>query len=1314
MERIPLDAIQYTRALSRLTLLLWFLAAFCGSARGQTTGEIRGSVKDATGAAVQGALVTAKLSDTNAEHPAVTGEAGEFGFPELPVGNYRVTIIAAGFAESDTPEVVVQIGHITRFDVALKLGAQTETVVVSANAVSVETQSTQLGAVMTEAAVRELPLSTRDTYQLLQLQPGVQSQLGTDLFYGSDNPGVVSVNGGRGRSNNYMVNGGDGNDLFVNGPAIEPSPDTIQEFRVVTGAFDAEFGRNSGSLVNVVTKTGTNHLHGDFYEFFRNDAFDARGYFDPSVPEDDQNQFGGTLGGPLRKDRSFLFGSYEGNRLRLGISSGSVVLPTQAEAGGDFSDGGASPFTGTLLNGSFAHVLATRDTGGGSPDCQSAVLAAGGAAFDPLPSAGIPYWQIFPGNHIPAACFDPTARALYALYVQPFGSGAIGTVPMRNERKDQFTQRFDQQISSSQQLFAYYFFDDDYRADPFANFEASGANVPGFGATFRTRVQQWNLSHMWTLGPAALNEFRVDYFREGQGDFGRPQSLLSSVQDSCGAAMVTTCFTDPVNPTAGITSSVAGYQGVPFVNVSGGFSIGNNSIGEIPQAGNTLQGSDSYTRTMGAHTVKWGADARRQQFNQFSYFNLNGDFSIFSNANLCSQINPNPPAPVNSTTGVNCTSPTSNDVGFSSAYPNYFLGLSSVFTEGSAQAQDDRSSSMYLFAQDSWTMRPSVTLNFGIRWELNTPFYDTVNRLQTFRPGQATTQYPCWMSEESAASTGLPAGACGPGSAGASIFPLGLVFPGDAGVPRGLTTTDYHAFAPRIGIAWSPRAESGWLNKLSGGPGKSSVRAAFGIFYNPIEQLVVQQFSAEPPFGGSVSLSDTLLNLPFESQAGGAPYPNAFRGIIDQTPKTPCNSDTPGGPAGCVDWASYRPILLFGEFGPHLRPQYSEQYNLTIERQIAADTLVRISYVGTEGHHLLATHDLDPGNAQTCLDLQAISTYYAAQLPSGAQNPNANAALSADYSCGPFDSDAPYSLPAGSLPPGYALHLPYGSVSQVQGSAATTSPAVTLVGLRPYSSPICQPLTGAGCPPDGVPVFSNIFAEDNIANSNYNALQLSGERGYRNGLLFQVSYTYGKAIDQGASFENELNPINFRATRGVSLMDARHRFVFSPYWQLPLPERAGIAHLLMNGWGVSAIVIYQSGFPIRIQTQDDLELESSSFFEDANTPEVDGRGVDFVNPRTNGNAWFLSQNISDPAPGTFGNMPHALCCGPALDNTDLAIEKKTAINERWSTEFRVELFNAWNHTQFENPDGNFSDLSFGLLQKARPARTLQLALKAFF
>ena len=230
-----------------------------------------------------------------------------------------------------------------------------------------ETTSTQMGAVVSDRMVTQLPLNARDTYQLLQLQPGVQSQLGSDLFYGSDQAGVVSVNGGRGRSNNYTVNGGDANDQFANLPAIQPSPDSIEEFRVMTSTFDAEFGRNSGSVVNVVTKSGSNEVHGNLYEFLRNQHLNARNFFEGPRPDFKQNQFGGTLGGPIKRDQSFYFLSYEGRRIHQGIPSATVAVPTAAEQQGDFSAG--SPFGGTLTDGYLAQALNAR------PGCAAAVQA---------------------------------------------------------------------------------------------------------------------------------------------------------------------------------------------------------------------------------------------------------------------------------------------------------------------------------------------------------------------------------------------------------------------------------------------------------------------------------------------------------------------------------------------------------------------------------------------------------------------------------------------------------------------------------------------------------------------------------------------------------------------------------------------------------------------------------------------------------------------------------------------------------------------------------------------------------------------------
>jgi outer membrane receptor protein involved in Fe transport len=1277
---------------SLLTVILgmcFLLAAPNGSAQ-STGGRIRGTVSDPSGGAVAGAKVTLLNEATNTSRETQTSTTGEYLFLEVPVGSYEIDVVGTGFKKYERKGIVLVLNEIASVDATLQVGGSTETVEVTGAPPVIDTTTTQLGAVMTDQSVRELPLSTRNTYQLLQLQPGVQSQLGADLFYGSDNPGVVSVNGGRGRSNNYMVNGGDGNDIFVNGPAIQPSPDAIEEFRVLTNTFDAEYGRNSGSIVNVVTKSGTNSIHGDVYEFFRNKVLNTKGFFDPSVPDYQQNQFGATLGAPIKKDKTFIFASYEGNRLKQGISSGNVYLPTAGQANGDFSADG--PFQGSLTDPTFASTLYNR------PGCAGALAATAPAAATSLAALAsgasttpVPYSSLFPNSQVPTSCFDPTANALYKNYVAPVGTGVVSYSPNLIENDDQFTIRFDHNFSATQHFTAYYYFDDVDQTQPFSNFQEAGANVPEFGGLFKTRVQQVNLSETSTIGSSAVNELRFNWFREGQGDLNHPVNILSSLHDSCGTYVpAADCFANPANPTSGITTNIPGREGVPFVSVAGGFAIGNNFEGELPQAGNTYQISDNYSKVLGTHSIKFGGDFRIQKFNQFLYYNINGDFS-FQNGGSNNSLDPTASA--------------------ADAYPDYFLGVPTSYSQGAAQGLNTTNYGLYLFAQDSWKIKPNVTLNYGLRWELNTPYVDSGNRLQTFRPGQDTTQYPCWLSASSAASLGTTPGDCGPNSANNAYFPTGLVFPGDKGVPSGLTSTYYKAWAPRIGLAYSPGWTDGWLSKLTGGPGKSTIRGGYGIFYNPMEQLVLEQFSAEPPFGLSTFLSSPMLNTPYLSQSG-TQAPNAGGGIITQTPSTPCFD--PSGPKGCVDWSLFRPILLFGEFQPRLKTQYAEQYNLTIERQLSSDMLLRIAYVGTQAHHLLASQDLDYGNPQTCLDINSI----------------------AGQSCGTFDSDSAYSL---TVPAGMTFHMPYipnpagggdipcpyanshnPSGCTIVGAAGGTP--LTLVGLRPYSSPNCNPFSGTGCPADGVPIFSNIFSENTVANSNYNGLQISLEKNYSHGLLFQASYTYSKAIDQGASFENELNPIYPNATRGVSLLDAKNRFVFSPVWLLPIPKRDGFAGKVANGWQLSAIITYQSGFPIRIQDQDDSELMSSIFFESTNTPYMTAP-LQRLNPKTNvGNYWFNAANFCDatgtsPCPqqlGTFGNTPHSLCCGPALNNTDLVIAKLTPITEKLNTEFRAEFYNTWNHTQFENPDGNFSDSTFGEVLKARDPRVMQFAIKFLF
>jgi hypothetical protein len=1280
-----------------------------------TGGRIRGTVSDTSGAAIAGVQVTLINEDTHATRDAQTGANGEYLFIEVPVGTYEIDATQQGFKKYTRKGLALNLNEAIGVDVALQIGGSTEVVEVTGAPPVVDTTSTQLGAVVNERSSTQLPLNQRDVYQLLQLQPGVQSQLGNDVFYGSDKAGVVTVNGGRGRSNNYSVNGGDGNDLFANLPAIEPSPDSIEEFRVISNTFDAEYGRNSGAVVNVVTKSGTNNVHGSIYEFFRNDVLDTHPFtFSPSPkPAFKQNQFGGTLGGPVKKDKTFVFGSYEGRRIVQGIVSQPVVLPSPSELTGDFS--GGSPFTGSLSTSTVASLLQDR-CGSNAPaslpanqrlSSSAQTLLAGVASG----GAPVPYTQIFQNNQIPTGCFDPVALSLLR-FVPGGTSGSLNpviTVPNKRDRGDQFQTRVDHTINNNQKFAVYYYFDDDNTLDPFAKFQAAGDPLGGFPGVFATRTQQLNGTHTWTIGSTVVNELRVSYFREGQLKFDTPTNV-NAIQASCGTgAAAAFCFTG-VSDSASINAicqanaaSVAdcglhsglgvGKEGVPFVSVVGGITLGNNFEGQLPQTGSTIQFTDNYSKIVRNHSFKFGGDFRNQRFDQLLYFNINGDLTFNSSP----------------------TGPVGNDLGFTDSYGNYLLGLPNSLTQGSAQHELVRSNSFYLYAQDSWKVKPSVTLNYGVRWELNTPLTDIGQKVQTFRPGERSAIYPCSLAPSNPLFTTF-----GPGEAGcdaAGVTPVGLVFPGDKTVPGGLTNTYYKAFAPRVGLNWSPAWKDGALAKLTGGPGKTSVSMGYGIFYNPIEQLVLEQFSAEPPFGGSINITAPLLQTPYIDQSGNT-FANPFKGILNP----------PRGHA--VDWSKFQNSVYFGQFPGNLRPQYSDQYNLTVKRQLPGDILVQVGYVGSQGHRLLASYEINPANPVTCNDLNTVV---------------------GPGTCGPFGEDVPYSF---NLPAGAVFHLPYappanpGSpnipcpVSNAPAACTVTGAPggtpITLVGLRQYSSPLCNPRTGVDCPANGTPVFSGIFTENTIAKSNYNSLQALFEKRFSHGLQFQASYTYSKSLDNASSFESALNPLNFNATYGLSAFDARNRFVFNYVWDLPIPKMQGFAGALLDGWEVTGILSFQSGFPVRLTSQSDVEqLDSTFLFEAPGEPNF-AAPFKTVNPRSTVCAAFtgplagpgapacvpVSGYAFDPnlftnstvAPGTIGNAPRSICCGPGINNTDMSFSKQTRIREKLNMEFRADVFNVWNHAQFFSVDGNVSNQggTFGQVLHIRDPRLIQLALKFKF
>src|ERR1700683_516637 len=1105
-----------TVCLTKICLLLPALVAAQGA-----NGRIVGRVADPSGAVLANAKVTLTNEPTAISRDANTNDSGDYSFVEVVPGTYTVQFELTGFKKNLQKDVIVDLNQVVTLNSTLQIGGSQETVEVTSEAPQIDTTSTQLGAVINDRSVNELPLNQRDTYQFLQLQPGVQAQLGSSgtLFAGSSDAGSVSVNGGRTRANNFNVNGGDANDQFVNTPTIEPVPDAVEEFRVITNTFDAEYGRNSGSVVNVITKSGGNAFHGDLYEYFRNTILDSRGYPDTTKPQLNQNQFGGTFGGPIKKDRTFFFLSYEARRIRDGVPGQLLNVPSTGEFGGDFSDTGG--FGGGISDQFVADVL------NGRTGCTNAILA-GPTAVTPVGGAA---WGgpggVFPNGVIPSASQDPVAANLLQKFVPAanIGTSQNQVVPVGTINADQFTFRLDHKINDHQNFTAYYYFNDNRELDPYDTFEAAGANTTGFGNENNLRYQQWNFTHTWTVNNAIVNEAHFTYMREGQLGYIKPQTT-GSLTSTCTGAAATFCFTGISDSTAitsefgtaanlGITPGLPStLTGVPYVNISGGASFGNNFEVFLPQVGNSFQWSDGLTWVKGNHTFKFGVDVRRGRFDQFYYFDVNGEYT-FDNS------------------GPNGIIPGDGD-----QYAEFLLGLADDYTQGSGQREDVRSFAAYPFAQDSWKIKPNLTLNYGLRWEYSPPMTDISGHVETFRPGQNSTVYPCGITNSTTYWQNL--GVANPTCANTGAEPTGLVVPGDPGVPAAMTSTYYKSFAPRIGLAYSP-----------GRDGKTSIRAGWGLFYNPIEELVLAQFGAEPPFGGSSSLFAVFFNTPFVNQ-GEFTAPNPFGGIITPTKGQP------------TDLSLFRPILLFGEFQPHLRSQYTSQYNLTIQRELSNSMMFQVGYVGSQGHRLLASHDINPSNPQTCVDIMSISALNSANVNS----------FGAQANCGPTEEDTQWSV---TIPNGFKFHMPNGSI--LNGTGQT----VNLVGLRPYSSPNCNPLlpaftAGTGCPVDGTPVFTDVFAEDTIANSNYNALEMMLQKRFSHGLQFQAAYTFSKSIDDGSTFEETLNPFNPRLSRALSLFNSAQRFVISYDWELPIRQYQGFKGKVLNDWEFSGMTQFQRGF----------------------------------------------------------------------------------------------------------------------------------------
>lgn len=790
-----------------------------------TTATITGTVTDPAGAPVPSATVTARNIDTGLTRTISTGEDGGYRLEFLPVGNYVVEITAiSGFKKASQEGIVLQVNDTARIDIALEVGSVGEQVTITTAPPEVNTSSTELGRTVQSREIENLPLVERNVYTLLDLTPGVQSNNNgvatasaatSNLSLGFPEQRTLingGTDGGTG-SVNYYLDGGTNMTNLRNTGNILPNPDAIQEFRVQTNSYNAEYGRFASGIINVLTKSGTNNFRGSLYEFVRNHAFNANEWGSRlDKPAYRRNQFGGTIGGPIIRDKTFFFFSYAGLRQMTSTFLAGARVPTALERVGNFT---ASTGTGPrdpLTNATFVCNGVQRVI---CPNRIDPVAAKIINDYIPLPNLPNNQWQ---GN-IP----------------NPYNS-------------DEFLIKVNHQLNEPHRLTFSYF----TTAGNTTVFPGSG-NLPWATQNFKWRQHNFNLSDVWVISPDKINQVWLTYTRNFGGRNNDPATSLRDF---------------------GSAFTPQGVPSLPQIDVTGFFRL-SNAIGG-PTAGTDMYSMrDVFSWNKGRHSIKIGGELSLNKDIQDTLLNNYGVFT-FSGAGA-----------------------TNN------ALANFLLGIPTGVTQDAPVTAYTNTWYTALFMQDDFRIHPRLTLNMGLRWDVQTPPTDPLNRVVNYVPGQKSSVIP--------------------------TAPTGALFYGDPGVERGGIPVNYDHFSPRFGVAWDPF-----------GDGKTSIRAAVGLFYGSISGNEWNTMTNFQPFSTRLTFTNlataqnnwngATLSNPYNNYPGGNPFP--YKG-----------SFTSGGG-------------LFAVAEDFTFPR-TFQTNVSIQREIIRDLVVGAAYVGTRASNLPFGRDVN-------------------------------------------------------------------------------------------------------------------------------------------------------------------------------------------------------------------------------------------------------------------------------------------------------------------------------------------------------------------
>lgn len=1341
----PLRAISAVAALALL---------FAAAAPAQSTSQLNGSVTDPSGAAVPNAKITLTATATGLQRTTTSNRAGLYEFLDVPPGNYRLDASASGFAAYTVAGVTLVVNTPSTINIKLQVAGGATTVTVEGTEPLINKTDASLGNVLENAQISELPIADRNVVQLLSLQPGV-AYLGNQLDESTDTRSGA-VNGLRSDQSNVTLDDigvNDQNNGFAFTSILTVPPDSVEEFRVTTADPQADTGYSSGAQVALVTKSGTNSIHGSAYEYNRTTNFSANDWFlkqaegaagQPNTPPElIRNVFGGTLGGPIKKDRLFFFLNYEGRR----DAQASSELRTVPSA--------------TIRQGNIEYLCVEPN-----PPALNTAQCPGGTVNG---VANVPagYYALSPAQ---LTAMDPGSPSLY-------GQGPSSAV-----------ETLLNQYPSSNAA------------------GGDGFNTLGFrfsspaDATFNTYIARldWHISHSETLFWRGQTQ---NDNQPGAEQFPGQGPATAVLDDSKGSILGLTSILSPtlINDLhwgfirqGGSNAGTSIYPGVFLNDVSDLTPFSRSTIFFVP----VNQISDTLTKTHGNHTMSFGTDLfiirndRSSDANSFSDVQSNVvymDTAGYSEANNSSPLNPANPIYDGAYPQVDPT--------FAANYDSAVQMLLGIFAEGDGVYNFDRNGNALpqgqfvkrryaindyeFYGQDAWRITPRLTVTYGLRWVLEAPPYET-NGLQVspcveaIGGGCTNENVADWFNNSAAlAAEGQPVR-----QAGEITFVLG----GPENNGPGLWNWDYKDYSPRISVAWSPDTGDGLFSKVLGPKDKFSIRGGYSIMYDHFGIPIVNSFDQHGSFGLSTDVGnpagvvDPSVAPRFTclTPASGQPITACLPPPCpaSQFPSTSCLfgpapqggfPTTPSDAAFAINWG----------LDQSLKTPYAHVYNLSLARQVGNNSSLQLSYVGTIARRLPMQVDLampvdmtDPTSGMTYFqaakmlsqDVVAGDTYSQVQpipffenlFPAWAGvtgNQLANQPNNASYDCATNPSTNPFPASPTATQAIYDMWTCFVH-NETFALYLLDVPNATDAGANlPNVSGLNTPHSKLGPNAFYHDQFSSLYAWRNIGTSDYNALQVTYNVHWGSNLQAQFNYTFGKSLDEESAAErigpyegtggtgddlngggiviNSYDPLSLR---GLSDFNAKHQINANAVYRLPFGKGqrfAGTAGTLVDeiigGWQVSGVFRWTSGFPITVDngpawaTNWNIEgdAEPLGAIPAAGSGSFDSNGNPFIfkDPATAINAFRQEW------PGESGVRNNVI--GQGMVNLDTGLSKNFRLWEDKRLEFSWQAFNATNAVRFDvrsaQPSLAEGPATFGLYTKTLTTpRFMQFALRFVF